>query len=281
MSVPFQVGVLLLPPVGLAVAALLLCLLAARGRRSAAWVASVLILAQLVLATPYASGWLEVSLQALAARFAPPREEPAAIIVLAAEQVKHAEGWTVGPLTLERMAAAAALARRTGLPILVTGGVLSHDPPSPPIAGQMAERFATEFGLIVRWLEIEARNTWENAGNSAALLRGEGIGSVQLVTHGWHMPRALLSFRAAGLSAAAAPVRRVAPPEASFDAVLPRADRWGASWLMLREWAGLGLYALRLKLARGRPSGRADGDWRTRRDSNARPLPSEGNALSS
>lgn len=251
MSVPFQLGALLLPPVGLAIAALLLCLLAARGRRSAAWVASALLLLQLLLATPYASGWLEVSLQAIAARLGPPREPPAAIVVLGAEQVRHAEGWTVGPLTLERMAAAAALKRRTSLPILVSGGVLSFSPPSPPIAGQMAQRFESEFGLVVRWLEIDSRNTWENARNSAALLRGEGIGSVHLVTHGWHMPRALLSFRAAGLPVAPAPVRQIASPEASLDAFLPRADRWGASWFVLREWVGLAVYALRLKLMRG------------------------------
>ena len=243
MSVPFQLSVLVLPPVALALAALLLCFLAARGRRSAAWGAFVLILLQLLLATSYAGGWLEVSLQALAARFAPPREEPTAIIVLAADQVRLEEGWTVGPLTLERMAAAAALARQTGLPILVSGGVLSLTSPSPPIAGQMAQRFESEFGLIVRWLEIESRNTWENARNSAAMLRQEGIGSALLVTHGWHMPRALISFRAAGLSVAAAPVRRSPLPQPDFDSFLPRADRWGQSWLLIREWCGLAVYA--------------------------------------
>lgn len=251
MSPPFQLGAVLLPPVGLALAALLLCILAARGRRSAGWVAAALLVLQLLLATPFASGWLEVSLQAVAARFAPPREAPAAIVVLGAEQVRLAEGWTVGPLTLERMAAAAALARRTGLPILVTGGVLSLSPPSPPIAGQMAQRFESEFGLVVRWLEIESQNTWDNARNSTALLRGEGIGSAHVVTHGWHMPRALISFRAAGLSVAAAPVRRIAPPRADLDAFIPRADRWATSWLTLREWVGLGAYVLQVRLRRG------------------------------
>ncbi|MCS6855132.1 MAG: YdcF family protein [Elioraea sp.] len=250
MSVPFPLGALLLPPLGLAVAALALCLLAARGRRAAAGGAALLLVLQLLLATPFAATWLEFSLQSIAARFARPRAAPETIIVLGAEQVRLAEGWTVGPLTLERMAGAAALARQTGLPILVSGGTLSLSPPSPPLAGQMAQRFETDFGLVVRWLDNEARNTWENARNSAAILRAEGIGSVYVVTHGWHMPRALLSFRAAGLSATPAPVRSIARPRTDLAAFLPSADRWGTSWLALREWTGLAVYAIRLRLSR-------------------------------
>lgn len=240
-----------LPPLGLGLLALALALLAWRGRRWAGLAAGLALLLQLALATPIASGWLEVSLLRLLPRLSPPLAvEPRAIIVLSAEVARTDAGWTVGALTVERMAAAASLARRTGLPILVTGGPAAPSP-SPPLAALMAERFGSDFGLAVRWVEAEAGNTWENARLSAALLRREGLGTAYVVSHGWHLPRALLSFRGSGLVAVPWPVRESPPPEWRAAAFVPRADRWALSWFALREWAGLGVYAVRLRLGRG------------------------------
>lgn len=240
-----------LPPVGLALLALLLSLLAWRGRRRAGLLAALVLMVQIALATPFASGWLEISLQWLLPRLQPKTAAtPQAIIVLSAELARTADGWAVGPLTFERMGAAAALARETGLPLLVTGGSVAPEP-SPPVAEVMAGQFRSDFGLDVRWIEPEAGNTLENARFSAAMLRREGIGAAYVVTHGWHLPRAVLSFRGTGFHVMPLPVRRAAPPELRASSFLPRADRWGTSWYLLREWAGLGVYALRLKLRRG------------------------------
>jgi uncharacterized SAM-binding protein YcdF (DUF218 family) len=60
-------------------------------------------------------------------------------------------------------------------------------------------------------LETRSRNTFENAVETAALMREAGIGRVLLVSDAYHLPRAALLFRFAGLTvvgtAAAAPRR--------------------------------------------------------------------------
>lgn len=242
---------LVLPPLGLALLAAVLGLLAWRGRRWAGLVAALLLLVQVALATPLANAALEASLQRVLLQLAPIRPgEPRAIIVLGAEVAHAVDGWKAGPLTLERMAAAASLARQSGLPLLVTGGPVAPGP-SPPVAEVMAGQFRSDFGLEVRWIEPEAGNTLENARLSAALLRREGITGAYLVSHEWHLPRAMLSFRGTGLVPLPTPVRRALPLELRASSFVPRADRWGTSWYLLREWAGLGVYALQLRLRRG------------------------------
>ena len=47
-------------------------------------------------------------------------------------------------------------------------------------------------------MEDASTNTWENARNSRALLTDSGISRIYLVTHAWHMPRAILAFERAG-----------------------------------------------------------------------------------
>lgn len=218
---------LLLPPLGL-----LLVAAAVAWRRVAAPVGLVLL-----LATPMAEGALRHSLEGAG----PPAaaEEPGAIVILAA-------GTTAGgpdALTLERLRAGAALERRTALPVLVTGGVVS--PGSPPAGTAMARSLAEDFRVGARWIEDRARDTRDNANLSAAMLREAGVTSAFVVTHGWHMARAREAFARAGLATRPAPVRPEPMPRGQLSDFLPRPDHLGGSWLALREWAGRAVYALR------------------------------------
>ncbi|WP_158292458.1 YdcF family protein [Paracraurococcus ruber] len=233
---------LLLPPLLLALIGLGAGLLAWRGRRKAGALAALAALGLLLLATPFAAGHLTVALEAQVTA-GPPSASPGAIVVLGGEMAHGMAGPEVGPLTLERLRSAAALHRRTGLPLLVTGGPLS--PGAPPIASLMATSLATDFGTPVRWVEPRARDTRENALFTAALLRGEGIGAALVVSHGWHLPRALAAFERAGLPAGAAPVRAGRRPGGTGSDWVPRPDHLAQSWLALREWAGLLVYRLR------------------------------------
>ena len=114
-------------------------------------------------------------------------------------------GDTLGRLTLERVRYGAYLARQTGLPVLVTGGA--------PEAGVrteaelMSEVLEREYGIQVRWAEREARDTRENAFNSAALLQAAGIRQIVLVVHGFDVRRAQALFNATGLKVLAAPTQ--------------------------------------------------------------------------
>ena len=168
---------------------------------------------------------------------------PDAIIVLAAEAARMVSGSEPGPLTLERLRATAQLSRHTGLPILVTGGPLAPD--EAPIAELMAESLRNDFGVSAAWIESAARDTRDNAVLSAQLLRSAGIGSAYVVTHAWHMPRALEAFARSGFPVIAAPVRLSRVPEGRFSDWIPRPDHLAESWFMLREWAGILVYRLR------------------------------------
>jgi uncharacterized SAM-binding protein YcdF (DUF218 family) len=113
-------------------------------------------------------------------------------------------------------------------------------------AAELAARGIASARILV---EPGARNTWENAAQSARLLRAQGLAPAPLllVTEPWHLPRARLAFRAHGLRARGAGCR---VPAAARLPGLPR--------LLLHELVGIGVYLLRWLLAavRGRLRGR-------------------------
>jgi uncharacterized SAM-binding protein YcdF (DUF218 family) len=229
-----------LPPMLFAWAALIGGALAVRRSRLGGGLAMLGGAGMLILATPLVAGLLRASLETATA---PADLTPAAIVILAAETRPTVSGTDVGALTLERLRAGAALHRTTGLPVLVTGGVLGAD--QPPVARLMADSLAADFGVMARWVEDAARDTRENAARSTALLRADSIAAAHLVTHAWHMPRAMAAFARAGLAVTPSAVRPDAPPDGHWTQFVPRADRLGVSWLMLREWAGRLVYRLR------------------------------------
>lgn len=98
---------------------------------------------------------------------------------------------------LERLAYGAYLARRTGLPVLLSG--------TAPEVEAMRASLEREFGVPTRWLENHSRDTFENAEFSARLLRAAGVTHILLVTDALHEYRAVREFEATGLSVAPAP----------------------------------------------------------------------------
>jgi uncharacterized SAM-binding protein YcdF (DUF218 family) len=170
---------------------------------------------------------------------------PGAIVVLSAEyQHSGRPGGRdrVGPLTLERLAEAARLARRTGLPILVSGGWLPHADDS--LAGMMAEALATDFHVPARWREDRSRTTYENALYSAEILRRAGIPSALVVTNSWHMARALWSFYAVGYPVVAAPLAQIPALNLSPGSFFPQVPALMSSYLALHELIGVAWYRL-------------------------------------
>ncbi len=158
----------------------------------------------------------------------PPADAPPQAIVILSAEVEHTtEGLEPGPLTLQRLLAGARLWHRTHLPVVVSGGVLGSG--EEPVAAVMARTLERDFGVPVRWIEDRSRTTWENAADSAAMLRPEGISAVYVVTHAWHEPRAgprISSFRDAAdrlLGAAGRAGPRLAAHRRRLVAQLPRA----------------------------------------------------------
>ena len=179
---------------------------------------------------------------------APPATPPAAIVILSGDAGYGTDaglepGSGIGALTFERMRAGALLQRRTGLPVLVSGGAL--EPGVEPIAAQMARSLHDEFGVTVRWIEPASDDTWQNAQFSAAMLHAAGINSVYLVTHAWHIRRAAMAFARFGIATTPAPLRFDRPPRFAFDEFLPHASSVLNSYFALHEWIGIFYYALR------------------------------------
>ena len=252
MSAQSLLTALALPPVALVLLALAGSALAgsalARRRRFGALVATAASLGALALATPLVSGLLLASLAVpradpTAHPTGDPAPRPGAIIVLGGDAANGREGAEVGPLTLERLRAGAALHRRTGLPLLVTAG--PNAPGEPPLGDLMARSLAADFGTPARWTEDRARDTRDNARLSAAMLARDGIGAAHLVTHAWHMPRAVAAFARAGFRVVPAPLRTERVPDGRAEDWVPRADHWAGSWFALREWVGRLVYEIR------------------------------------
>jgi len=148
-----------------------------------------------------------------------------------------------GPLSLERCRYGAYLARRTGLPLLVSGGVLRPD--RPAISVRLAAYIEGELGVSVRWTEERSRTTHENALFTAELLRAAGIDRVALVSHAWHLPRAVSAFERTGLSVLPAPTAPAAPPQDWQHGLVPSAESFQLSVRVLHEWVGRLWYAAR------------------------------------
>jgi uncharacterized SAM-binding protein YcdF (DUF218 family) len=148
-------------------------------------------------------------------------------------------GPTVNRMGLERLRYGARLARESGLPVMVSGE-----------AGPMAEALHTDFGIEARWREGDSLDTAGNARYSVALLRSEGIQRIVLVTHAFHMRRALAEFSAAGIEALPAPTGFLSrfggdEPDLWFRDWLPSAGAAYSAGLAAHEW--LGLLVIRLR----------------------------------
>lgn len=200
----------------------------------------------LLLATPFSVGLLLKPLEATPPLTLQAAREAQAIVVLAGGQRRHAPeygGATVNRLTLERLRYAARLARRTGLPILVSGGAPTGEIPEALLMRDALER---DFGLKARWTESASRDTRENARHSATVLHGAGVEQILLVTHTAHLPRAAAEFRAAGLTVILAPTAWLGGPGGNEEALdfVPSPNAAYAGWFAVHEWLGRLAYRL-------------------------------------
>lgn len=172
---------------------------------------------------------------------------PAAIVVLGGGKSHNAPeygGDTVAGATLMRLRYAAHLHRQTGYPILVSGGSPDGSPQSE--AELMRRTLQDEFKTPVRWAESGSANTLENARLSRELLAREGIRNIHLVTHAWHMPRAMRAFAASGFHVTPAATAYTTRYRLTVLDFLPDARALHGSALFFHEALGSVWYRVRL-----------------------------------
>lgn len=147
-------------------------------------------------------------------------------------------------LGIERLRYGLWLARATGLPVAFSGGAIVGEQPGATEADTAARIASAEFGQSIRWVENRSRDTRENAERTLQLLKGERIEHIVLVTHGFHLPRAMAAFEQAAQRNA--PSMRVTPAAMGMEPVGPlRAMDWLPSRsgfdrvnIALHEWLG-------------------------------------------
>ncbi len=202
-----------------------------------------------LLSTPFMSRHLVSQLETSSALNANEigNSTAAVIVILAGGRDRNAKeygGDTVGIPTLLRCRYGAYLQRKTGLPILVSGG-LGLDKEGKSVAQVMAELLIEEFKAGEVWLEDKSETTAENALFSEKLLASKNIDTAYLVTQAWHMPRSVDAFEKAGLKVIPAPTAFEGGKPFSFMDLLPSANAISISRLSLHEMAGAIWYQIR------------------------------------
>ena len=176
------------------------------------------------------------------------RAPKTAVVVLGGGRWALAPEYGVSTLkarSVERLRYGIWLSREADLPLAFSGGIghgSSAGPTEAEIAARIAER---EFGHKLRWQEGRSRDTRENAVFTLALLRSQGIEHIVLVSHGYHMKRAMRNFERA-LAADRATLRLTAAPlgaraGGALTAVdwIPSAEGFEHTRVVLHEWLGL------------------------------------------
>ena len=134
------------------------------------------------------------------------------------------------PYLLERLAYGAYLAKRTSLPVLVTGFSIE--------AHAMHDTLQRNFVVETRWIDDRAYDTFQNAQNSARLLQASGLHRIVLVTRATHMGRSVQEFTASGLEVIAAPAGIFAQRDFGVFRYLPDADALLRSHMAIYEMLG-------------------------------------------
>lgn len=152
----------------------------------------------------------------------------------------------VDPMTLDRLRYGARLHRQTHLPVLVAGGPWNRR--EIVLADVMAASLETDFAVRTKWRERLSLNTRQNAEGSAEILLDEGVDSILLVTHAWHMTRARRAFEHAGLTVIPAPMGFERSTGLHLSGLLPSTKALHMNYYAVYELLGRTWYAITRKL---------------------------------
>jgi len=139
-------------------------------------------------------------------------------------------GPAADPFLLERLSYGAYLTHKTGLPVLVTGFSLE--------ARAMHDTLERNFGVEAHWIDASAYDTYQNARNSARLLKADGVHRIVLVTHATHMWRAAQEFTEAGFEVVPAPAGILAHRDFGMLRLMPNPETLLRSYMAIYELLG-------------------------------------------
>jgi uncharacterized SAM-binding protein YcdF (DUF218 family) len=150
---------------------------------------------------------------------------------------------TLGPWSLQRLDFAAEAYHQMKVKVAVSGGQVGGAHVSE--ASLMKGILENDFAVPVGWVEDRSTTTFENAVYTARVLKADNITTIVLVTHAWHMKRALWSFERVGLHPIPWPAPLTYDEDDQLDDYLPRIGALENSYRALHEAIGLAYYRLR------------------------------------
>ena len=158
------------------------------------------------------------------------------------------EGWRgqVADVPAQRLIGAYALHRRTGWPILVSGGEVFRGDGTEAVVMQA---ILVSLGMSPDKIIMEPRslNTTENAKMSADIMRLRGYKRPVLVTSAFHMRRSVEEFKQAGVMVTPYPMGYYTPRRDYWNALswVPSAAAMRGTGLALKEYMGLAILSVR------------------------------------
>jgi uncharacterized SAM-binding protein YcdF (DUF218 family) len=168
-----------------------------------------------------------------------------AIVVLGGgveSRSREYEGAQLKPSSVARLQYGMLLSKTANLPLAFSGGVGWSAMTGSDTEAAAAARWLAQSGWpALRWQDANSRDTLENAGNISQILKKDGVKSIALVTHAWHMPRAMQAFEGTGLQVTAAPTAYVEPAYSFVLEWLPSAEGLSDSRRVIRELLGLAI----------------------------------------
>jgi uncharacterized SAM-binding protein YcdF (DUF218 family) len=140
------------------------------------------------------------------------------------------------PTALDRLRHGIELSRKTGIPVMVTGGKGWGAQASAEDEAEISRRVAREvFQYQIQWTESESRDTQENASNSKKLLSKQGISKIALITHSWHMPRSLKEFKKVGFEVVSAPMGFLSNSDQTLQSFIPNGTSLSTTHAIFKE----------------------------------------------
>lgn len=228
---------LILPPACLLILGVAGLLLAWRYRRLGSALVAASLAALWLLATPVIADGLERIADRYPALDLSHPVAAQAIVILGGGGYRAYAPEYGGPAPeyelYDRLAYGAYVARHTGLPILVTGNGAE--------AATMEVSLSRDFGVQAKWVDVAAKDTFDNAHDCARILRAAGVTGVVLVTSDTHLWRAAQEFEATGLRVVPAPADVWAPRRLGTMSFVPTAIGLLRSYDAVYELVGEGI----------------------------------------
>lgn len=154
---------------------------------------------------------------------------------------EYEEKYIFSSASLRRLLYGAYLYKKTGLPILVSGGVgFEYRARESEYMKLFLER---NFGIPVKWQDGVATNTREEAIEIKNILSKENIHTIYLVTEGYHMERSIRIFKQVGFDVIPAPTDLADEPIRFPFNMLPNSGALRMSVCALHEYVGMAYYA--------------------------------------